>query len=390
MGSDPYAPTKADRFTFGLWTTGSTGRDPFGLPTREPLSLEQNLRGMAAIGAWGFNFHDEDIIPPGTTPAEATRIKNELRHVMEECDLVCSMSSANLFTNPVFRDGAYTSSDARVRAYAIQKSIRAIDFGVELGSKLYVCWGGREGAETDAAKNPQDALKRYREAIDYLCGYILDQRYDMRVGLEAKPSEPRGDIYLPTTGAMLGFIATLSHPEMVGVNPEFAHETMTNLNFHHALAQALEAGKLFHVDLNSQRMGRFDQDLRFGSEDLKGTFFLVHLLESSGYKGARHFDAHAYRSESPEGVWDFARGCIRTYRILAEKSRRFRKDAEIQGLLAECREDDERLTALTASYSSANAKRLNEITFDLDAMCHKKLPYERLDQLTLELLMGIR
>ena len=222
------------------------------------------------------------------------------------------MATTNLFTDPVFKDGAFTSHDPRVRAYALQKTMRAMDLGVELGARTYVFWGGREGAEVDAAKDPIEAIKRFREAIDFLCEYARDQQYDLRFALEAKPNEPRGDIYFPTTAAYLAFIPTLAYPEMVGVNPEVAHEHMVGLNFYHVVAQAIEAGKLFHIDLNDQKSGRFDQDLRFGSESIKAMFFLVKLLEESGYDGPRHFDAHAYRTEDVDGVWDFARGCMRT------------------------------------------------------------------------------
>ena len=247
------------------------------------------------------------------------------------------MATTNLFTDPVFKDGAFTSNDADVRRYALQKTMRAIDLGVELGARTYVFWGGREGAEVDAAKDPIEAIKRFRDALDFLCEYVRDRRYDLRFALEAKPNEPRGDIYFPTTAAYLAFIPTLAHPEMVGVNPEVAHEHMAGLNFFHAVAQAIEAGKLFHIDLNDQKPGRFDQDLRFGSESIKALFFLVKLLEESGYDGPRHFDAHAYRTEDEAGVWDFAAGCMRTYLILKHKAEAFATHAEIQALLAEIR-----------------------------------------------------
>jgi xylose isomerase len=300
------------------------------------------------------------------------------------------MATTNLFYDPIFKDGAFTSNDPKVRAYALQKTMRAMDLGAELGAKVYVFWGGREGAEVDAAKHPLDALKRMREAMNFLCEYNLDKKYGFKFALEAKPNEPRGDIYLPTTGAMLGFIATLDHPEMCGVNPEVAHEHMANLNFVHAVAQALDAGKLVHIDLNGQKPTRFDQDLRFGSEDIKSAFFLIKLLEENNYHGSRHFDAHAYRTEDEHGVWDFAYGCMRTYNILKAKVERFQQDEEIQHLLVEIRQRDKELESLCATYSRANGKKLLGKTFDRAAISARGLKYERLDQLTMEVIMGVR
>jgi xylose isomerase len=291
------------------------------------------------------------------------------------------MATTNLFTDPAFRDGAFTSNDAQVRAYALQKTMVAIDLGVELGATTYVCWGGREGVETNAAKDPRTALAWYREAINYLCEYIRSQRYDLRVALEAKPNEPRGDIFLPTTGHMLAFIYTLDHPEMVGVNPEVAHERMAGLDFSHAVAQALDAGKLFHIDLNGQQVGRFDQDLRFGSDDIKGAFFLVKLLEDSKWPGMRHFDSHAYRTEDEAGVWDFAAGSMRTYLILKDKVAQFHADPEIQQLLTEVDGDPS---------TSVPPAELRHTSFDLPALRARGYAYERLDQLTIELLLGVR
>jgi xylose isomerase len=298
------------------------------------------------------------------------------------------MATTNLFTDPVFKDGAFTSHDARVRGYAVQKTMRAMDLGVELGARTYVFWGGREGAEVDAAKDPIEAIKRFREAIDFLCEYARDQRYDLRFALEAKPNEPRGDIYFATTASYLAFIDTLAHPDMVGVNPEVAHEHMIGLNFYHVVAQAIEAGKLFHIDLNDQKPGRFDQDLRFGSESIKALFFVVKLLEESGYDGPRHFDAHAYRTEDMDGVWDFARGCMRTYLMLKEKACRFREDREIQSLLSEIRANA--ADVVIGPYSRDRARHLKDQPFDRQALAARPLPYERLDQLVIDLLCGIR
>lgn len=381
-------PAPSDKFTFGLWTVGNPGRDPFGEPTRPRLDPVDIVHKLADIGAWGVNLHDNDLVPIDATAAEHDRIVSAFKQALADTGLRVPMATTNLFSDPAFRDGAFTSSDAAVRAYAVQKTMRAIDLGVDLGATTYVFWGGREGAEVDAAKDPIDAIKRFREAMNFLCEYVRDQRYDLRFALEAKPNEPRGDIYFPTTGSYLAFIETLEHPEMVGVNPEVAHEHMAGLNFVHAVAQALEAGKLFHIDLNDQKFGRFDQDLRFGSESIKSLFFLVKLLEETGYDGPRHFDAHAYRSESPEGVWDFARGCMRTYLIFREKARQFRADTEIQALLAEINTPTG--DGPPATYSTAAMHALKARTFDRQALASKRLPYERLDQLVVELLLGVR
>src|SRR6187200_3608744 len=328
-------PTPADKFTFGLWTVGNRGRDPFGEFVRPPLDPVTAVHRLAEIGVWGVNFHDNDLVPIDATPAERDRIVREFRHALDSTGMTCPMATTNLFTDPVFKDGAFTAHDPHVRAYALQKTMRAMDLGVELGAHTYVFWGGREGAEVDAAKDPVEAIKRFRAAIDFICEYARDQRYNLRFALEAKPNEPRVDIYFPTTAAFLGFIPTLAHPEMVGVNPEFAHEQMAGLSFVHAVAQAWEAGKLFHIDLNDQAPGRYDQDFRFGAANPKTAFFLVKFLEDVGYAGPRHFDAHAYRTEDYEGVKDFARGCMRTYLILKERAARWKADAEIQGLVKE-------------------------------------------------------
>jgi xylose isomerase len=384
----PYSPTPADKFTFGLWTVGNPGRDPFGEPTRPRLDPLEIVQRLAPLGVWGVNLHDNDLVPIDATPADRDRILSTFKRALKETGLCVPMATTNLFSDPVFRDGAFTSSDAAVRAYALQKTMAAIDLGVDLGASTYVFWGGREGAEVDAAKDPIEAIKWFREAMNFLCEYARDQKYSLRFALEAKPNEPRGDIYFPTTGAYLGFIETLDHPEMVGVNPEVAHEQMAGLNFCHAVAQALEAGKLFHIDLNDQKPGRFDQDLRFGSESLKSLFFVVKLLEEAGYEGPRHFDAHAYRSEHPEGVWDFARGCMKTYLILKEKARAFREDRDIQALLAEIRTPSG--DGPPALYSHEGMKALKDRQFDRAALASKALPYERLDQLVVELLLGVR
>ncbi len=385
-----YEPKPEHRFTFGLWTVGSVGRDPFGEPVRPRLSPVELVHLLAEVGASGVNFHDNDLVPIDATPAERDQIVAEFQQALAETGLVVPMATTNLFSDPAFKDGAFTSNDPRVRAYALQKTMQAIDLGVELGARVYVFWGGREGVETDAAKNPVEAIKRTREAMDFLCEYVLDQGYDLRFALEAKPNEPRGDIYNATTGHMLAFIETLNHPEMVGVNPEVAHEHMAGLNFLHGVAQAWEAGKLFHIDLNDQYFGRYDQDLRFGSANLKSAFFLVKFLEDVGYGGSRHFDAHAYRTEDYEGVKDFARGCMRTYLILKDKAAQWNADPEIQALLAEINADDGSTDAFKGVYSPEKAVALKAAAFDRAALGQRGLAYERLDQLTVEVLMGVR
>jgi xylose isomerase len=385
-----YEPSPANKFTFGLWTVGNIGRDPFGEPVRPVLSPVEIVRLLAEIGAWGVNFHDNDLVPIDATPAERDRIVRDFRAALDATGLVVPMATTNLFTDPAFKDGAFTSNDARVRAYAIQKTMRAIDLGVELGAQTYVFWGGREGVETDAAKSPSDSIKRFRDALNFLADYVRAQGYTLRFALEPKPNEPRGDLYFATVGAMLGFIETLAHPEMVGVNPEMAHEHMAGLNFLHAVAQAWEAGKLFHIDLNDQVIGRYDQDLRFGSHNIKSAFFLVKYLEDVGYDGSRHFDAHAYRTEDAEGVKDFARGCMRNYLILKEKAAQFNADAEIQTLLADLNATDSSVAAYLGPYSAERAAALQAATFDRKALGARGYGYERLDQLTIELLLGVR
>ena len=385
-----FQPTPADKFTFGLWTVGNRGGDPFGLPTRPVLNPVESVKRLAAIGAYGVNLHDNDLVPIDATAGDRDRLVREFREALGETGMVVPMATTNLFTDPVFRDGAFTAHDPDVRAYALQKTLSAMDLGAELGARTYVFWGGREGAEVDAAKDPVEAIKRFRDALNFCCAYARDRRYDMRFALEAKPNEPRGDLYFPTTASYLAFIATLDHPDMVGVNPEVAHEHMAGLNFLHVVAQAIEAGKLFHIDLNDQKFGRFDQDLRFGSESLKALFFVVKLLEESGYEGPRHFDAHAYRTENADGVWDFARGCMRTYLILKAKARQFAADREIQALLSEIRGGEGSETAGAGPYSRESLARLRSRQFDRTALAARALPYERLDQLVVDLLMGVR
>jgi xylose isomerase len=383
-----YQPRPEDKFSFGLWTVGNRGRDPFGDFVRPVMAPNDIVALLGEVGAWGVNLHDNDLVPIDATAAERDSIVRSFKKACEANGMVVPMATVSLFFHPVFRDGAFTANDPEVRSYAVQKTMRAMDIGAELGAKIFVLWGGREGVETDACRPAQDAIKRLREAVNYLCQYSIDRGYGMKFALEAKPNEPRSDIYMSTTGNYLGFIPTLDHPEMVGVNPEMAHEHMAGLNFMHAVAQAWEAGKLFHIDLNDQMPGRYDQDLRFGSANIKSSFWLVKFLEDVRYGGPRHFDAHAYRTEDYEGVKDFARGCMRTYLILKEKACHWNQDSEIQQILSELGSDGK--APKVGTYSREAASGLLSYVFDKDKILQKRLPYERLDQLTVDLLLGAR
>jgi xylose isomerase len=367
------------RFTFGLWTVGHPGRDPFGEPTRAPVDPVDSVRKLAELGAWGVSLHDNDLVPFGVPAAEHDRIVAGFKAALEETGLGVGMATTNLFGHPAFKDGAFTSNDRRVRRAAIGKAMRAIDLGAELNAEVFVFWGGREGTEVGVAKDPRDALERYREAINLLADYVVEQGYDLRFALEPKPNEPRGDIFLPTVGHALHFITMLDRPEMVGVNPEVAHETMAGLSFQHGVGQALWAGKLFHIDLNGQRVGRYDQDFRFGAEDLKEAFHLVRLLERAGYAGPLHFDAHPYRNEDAEGVWDFARGCMSTYTALAEKAAHFDSLPEVQEALGRASADE-------LGEPSGGA----DLDADLDALGERGYYNEALDQLVVDVLLGVR
>jgi xylose isomerase len=387
--NDLYTPAPSDRFTFGLWTVGNTGRDPFGEPTRARWSPAEVVDLLAEVGGvHGVNLHDNDLVPIDAGEAEGEAIQAEFRRALRRARLRVCMVTANLFSDPVFRDGAFTSNDADVREYAVAKSMRCMDLGAAYGAKVYVIWGGREGVETDAAKDPVLAIRRLRGAIDFLCEYALDRGYGYKIALEAKPNEPRGHIYMPTTGHYLALIPTLKHPQMVGVNPEVAHEHMAGLSFVHAVAAALEAGKLFHIDLNDQEFGRYDQDLRFGSANPKAAFFLVKLLEDHGYRGFKHFDSHAYRTADRRDVIEFARGSMRTYLILKEKSRRWNEDRVVRRLLAEVNRHAGARSE--RGYSAGRAAALSSRQVGRAALAARRLPYEELDQRTMEILMGVQ
>jgi xylose isomerase len=387
MSDDALTPRPEHRFTFGLWTVGNPGRDPFGSPTRAPLDPVDTVGRLAELGAAGVSLHDEDLVPYGSSTAERDRIVARFAAALRDNGLFVGMATTNLFGQPAFKDGAFTSNDRRVRRAAIGKAMRAIDLGAELDAEVFVFWGGREGVEAGIAKDPRDALDRYREAIDVLADYATGQGYGMRFALEPKPNEPRGDIFLPTVGHALHFISTLQRPEMVGVNPEVAHETMAGLSFHHAVAQALWADKLFHVDLNAQRIGRYDQDFRFGAEDLKEAFLLVRLLERSGYSGPRHFDAHSYRNEDADGVWDFARGCMRTYLALAERARHFDSLPEVAAALAAASAPE---LGEPSTSGAGEADALKSEADGLEQLAVRGYANEALDQIVVEVLLGVR
>lgn len=390
MSTDDLTPRPDDRFTFGLWTVGNRGRDPFGHETRPPLDPIDAVTHLAGLGVYGVSFHDDDLVPPGSSASERDAIVKRFRAALDDNNMRVPMATCNLFSQPVFKDGAFTANDPTVRRFALAKTIDAIDLGVELGASMYVMWGGREGVECDAAKDIPAALDCYAEAVNAVCEYIRDRGYDLEVALEPKPNEPRGDILLPTVGHALAFIGELDHPEMVGLNPEFAHETMSGLSFHHAVAQTLWHDKLFHIDLNAQRIGKYDQDFRFGSEGVRDAFYVVKLLEEAEWDGMRHFDAHPYRTEDADGVWDFARGCIRTYLILRAKAERFADDVEIQAALEQTRAEGLTERTLPDGPTPEAFGRLRAEQFDLDGLGAYGYGHERLDQLVTELLLGIR
>jgi xylose isomerase len=377
-----------NKFSFGLWTVGNRGRDPFGEAVRPKMEVVDMLKGLADLGVYGVSFHDDDLMTFGAAESQRRAELDLFKKTLDETGLVCSMATTNLFYHPVFKDGAFTSNDPQVRRYAIRKSMVNIDVAAELGAPIYVFWGGREGVESAASKDTRDALARYAEALDFLAGYVKDKGYDIRFALEPKPNEPRGDIFLPTVGHALAFISTLEHHEMVGVNPEVAHETMSGLSFYQGVAQALWQDKLFHIDLNDQRIGRFDQDFRFGSEGIKDHFFLVRLLENSGYSGVKHFDAHAYRTEDTEGVWDFARGCIRNYLALAAKAREFDHDPRVAKAMAYTGVA-ELAEPTVGPYTSAVAAGLKDENFDVDTLATRGFGVEALDQLVVDHILGI-
>ena len=392
------APTKDDRFSFGLWTVGWPARDPFGDATRAALDPVESVHRLAELGAWGVTFHDDDLVPFASAESARDEHIKRFRSALDETGLVVPMMTTNLFTHPVFKDGAFTSNDRAIRRYALRKVMRNLDLAAEMGAATYVFWGGREGSETDAGKDVRAALERYREGLDLLAQYVVDRGYGIRFAIEPKPNEPRGDILLPTVGHALAFIATLEHADMVGVNPEVGHEQMSNLNFVHGIAQALWQGKLFHIDLNGQHGPKFDQDLVFGHGDLLSAFFLVDLLEHGGpgggpaYDGPRHFDYKPMRTEDAAGVWVSAAANMATYLLLKERAAAFRADPEVtEAMAASGIAELARPTLGTGeSWSDLLADRGAFEDFDPDAAGARGWGYTRLDQLAVEHLLAAR
>ncbi len=385
-------PTPADKFTFGLWTVGYQARDPFGDATRAPLDPIEAVHRLAALGAYGVTFHDDDLVPFGSSDTVRTKIIEAFKAALAETGMKAPMLTTNLFTHPAFKDGAFTSNDRSVRRYAIRKVMRNLDLAAELGAETYVFWGGREGSETEAAKDVRAALDRFREALDTLAQYCIDSGYNLRFALEPKPNEPRGDILLPTIGHALAFINSLDHHEMVGLNPEVGHEQMSNLNMVHGVAQALWHGKLFHIDLNGQNGPKFDQDLIFGHGNLINAFFLVDLLETAGYDGPRHFDYKPLRTENSDGVWESASANMRTYLLLKDRAAGFRADPEVAEALAEAGVADLSVPTLAdgESHRELLADRSAFEDFDADKAGSRGYGFVRLNQLAIEHLMGAR
>ncbi|WP_329112529.1 xylose isomerase [Streptomyces sp. NBC_01353] len=385
-----FTPTPEDRFTFGLWTVGWQGRDPFGDATRPALDPVESVERLAALGAYGVTFHDDDLIPFGASETEREGAVKRFRAALESTGLKVPMATTNLFTHPVFKDGGFTANDRDVRRFALRKTIRNIDLAVELGATTYVAWGGREGAESGAAKDVRVALDRMKEAFDLLGQYVTEQGYDLRFAIEPKPNEPRGDILLPTIGHALAFIERLERPELVGVNPETGHEQMAGLNFPHGIAQALWAGKLFHIDLNGQSGIKYDQDFRFGAGDLRQAFWLVDLLESAGYEGPRHFDFKPVRTDGFDGVWESAKNCMRNYLILKERAAAFRADPEVQEALVASRLPELATPTAADGLAGLLADPSAYESFDPAAAAGRSMAFERLDQLALEHLLAVR
>jgi xylose isomerase len=387
MPADRFAPVPEDRFSFGIWTVGWQGVDVFGGPTRPPMAADRAVRKLAELGAYGVNFHDNDVFGIQADRAERDRLIGDFRRALADTGLVVTTATTNLFGHPVFKDGGFTSNDRDVRRYSLAKVMENIDLAADLGAKVYVCWGGRDGSETGAAKDVPAALDRLREAFDILCAYVRDQGYDMRFAIEPKPNEPRGDILLPTAGHALAFIGELEHPEMVGINPEVGHEEMSGLNYAHAISQALWHGKLFHIDLNGQHGPRYDQDLRFGAGNARGAFWVVDALVAGGYDGPVHFDFKPARTEDDEGVWVSAAACMRNYLILREKVRAFRADPDVAAALVAARVDQ--LARPTAG-DGETWRDIRGFAPDIDALGARGMAFEQLDQLALEHLYGIR
>lgn len=381
-------PVPTDKFSFGIWTVQYAGRDPFGEPTRAAMDPVHALEKLAELGAYGVNFHDDDVVPFGSSESERDAILERFRKGLAETGLAVTTATTNLFGHPVFKDGGFTSNDRAVRRFALRKVMRNIDLAAELGAQVYVCWGGREGAESGAAKDVQAALSRYKEGFDLLGQYVVDQGYDLKFAIEPKPNEPRGDILLPTIGHALAFIDSLERPEMVGVNPEIGHEEMAGLNAAHGYAQALWHGKLFHIDLNGQSGPRYDQDFRFGAGNARGAFWIVDTLLQGGYDGPVHFDFKTPRTEDEDGVWTAAAACMTNYLVLREKALAFRADPEVQEALGAARVPELSEPTLAAGETWADLQA--ETGEDPEVLGARGMAFEHLDQLALEHLYGVR
>jgi xylose isomerase len=387
MTAESYVPSRADHFSFGIWTVGWQGVDVFGSAVRPPMPADRAVRKLAELGAYGVNFHDNDVFEFDASEAERDARIAAFRKALDETGLVVTTATTNLFSHPMFKEGGFTANDRDVRRFALAKVMRNLDLAAELGAKVYVCWGGRDGAESGAAKNIRAALDRLKEAFDTLAQYVIDQGYDIRFAIEPKPNEPRGDILLPTAGHALAFINELEHSELVGLNPEVGHEEMASLNYAHAITQALWHGKLFHIDLNGQHGPRYDQDLRFGAGNARGAFWVVDALEAGGYDGPVHFDFKPPRTEDDGGVWASAAACMRNYLILQDKVRRFRADPEVAEALRAARVDQLALPTLADGESWRDVRGFSP---DVEALGRRGMAFEALDQLALEYLYGVR
>ncbi|HUX02868.1 MAG: TIM barrel protein [Phycisphaerae bacterium] len=382
------AVKRSDKFAFGVWCVMNTGRDPFGPPTRPEMSGLEAVKGLGERGVYGFEYHDDDFWPLGASAARKRTVIRQVKKIMRATGIRCTAATTNLFSHPVFKDGAFTSHDPRVRAYAVQKAMANIDAAAELGAEVYIFWGGREGTDVDIAKDPIEALKHFRDCINFLCGYVLDQGYRMVFSIEPKPNEPRSDTYLATAGHALAFIATLDHPEMVGVNPETAHIKMAGLNPLHEFAQCLEVGKLVDIHLNAQKPLRYDQDMSFGADNPKEALLVVKLLSDYGYSGTKAFDAHPYRTEA--APWDFVERCMRAYKALELKVHEVNADVRLCAMLEELHAaPGEEYDEWLACYSSKKAQRLRKAKFRPDDLAKRPLFYERIDQRLTEILLGL-
>ena len=387
MTADRYAPTRADRFSFGIWTVGWQGVDVFGPAVRPPMPADRAVRKLAELGAYGVNFHDNDVFDFDASDTDRDKRITDFRQALADTGLVVTTATTNLFSHPIFKEGAFTANDREVRRFALAKVMRNLDLAAELGASVYVCWGGREGAESGASKDVRAALARYKEAFDVLSQYVIDHGYSLRFAIEPKPNEPRGDILLPTAGHALAFITELEHPELVGINPEVGHEEMAGLNYAHAISQALWHGKLFHIDLNGQNGPRYDQDLRFGAGNARGAFWIVDALEAGGYDGPVHFDYKPPRTEDDGGVWDSAAACMRNYLILREKVRAFRADPQVQQAMQDARVEQ---LAVPTLAPGETWRDVAGFVPDVATLAERGMAFERLDQLALEHLYGVR